>query len=130
MASSTAKYVIPYAQLADTVASLAQTTQDLASRVDLLLGESGSFNIASAAGGVAGAQAVALARVYPGNSGAAVPGIVIPDLVATYAANNRFNWWIDTWTGSGTTITGFTFRYIWETAQTNRVVNWRFLPVL
>jgi hypothetical protein len=130
MSSSTAKYVIPYPTSSDTVASLATTVQNLAARLDLLLGESGSFNIASAAGGVAGAQAVVLSRTYPGNSGAAVPGIVIPDLVATYASNNRFNWWVDTWTGTGTTITGFTFRYIWETAQTNRVVNWRFLPVL
>lgn len=130
MSANTAKYVIPYPTGSDTVAGLSTLIQNLANRVDLLLGESGSFNIASIAAGTQGGTNVVLSRTYPGNVGAAVPGIVIVNYVASLAVGMETNWWIDTWTGTATTITGFKVNYHFANAQTNRVVAWRFIPVL
>lgn len=129
MPSSTPKYVIPYAVLADTVASVAQTTQDLATRADLLLGESGQLSITGAANTTI-SVAVVLSRTYPGNSGAAVPGFVGIQPVSSLSSANNLSWWISGWTGTATTITGFTFNCQLSSAPSGRLVNWRFLPVL
>jgi hypothetical protein len=129
MPSSTAKYVIPYAQLADTVASLAQTTQDLASRCDLLLGESGQYTIASVLAGVTHSQPIVLSRTYPGATTNNPPGIVIVNLVAI-VPNQAWTFYTTSWTGSASTITGFTLATQYNGNQTNRVVSWRFIPVL
>jgi len=130
MPSNTTKYVIPYALSSDTVAGLAATIQNLANRVDLLLGEAGQYNIASVAANTNHLQAITLGRTYPGNNGATVPGVVIVELPALLNAANPWNFWLQTWTGSASTITGFTIVTQWASAQTNRLVNWRFLPVL
>lgn len=130
MSTTTAKYGIQYAQVADTVASVAATMAQLAGRVDLLLGEAGQFNIASLAAGTTGNQAIALARVYPGNLALTPPGSVQLQLPGSLGSANPWTWWIDTWTGTSTTITGFTLHYQFAAAQTNRLVAWRFLPVL
>lgn len=130
MSGSTSKYVIPYPVLADTVASLAATVQNLAGRVDLLLGESGSYTIASAAANTTHNQPISLARTYPGNTGAAVPGIVIAHNVAGPPTGLGFYYWPNTWLGSATTITGFSLATQWSAAVTSRVVVWRFIPVL
>lgn len=130
MASSTAKYAINYAQLADTVASLAQTTQDLAGRVDLLLGESGSYNIASIAAVTTHTQNLVFARTYPGNIGASPPGVLLLNLPGTLTAANYYTYWLTSWTGTALTVTGVSVATSWTVAQTNRVVNWRFIPVL
>lgn len=129
MPSSTAKYVIPYPVAADPVASEATAVQNLANRVDLLLGESGALTLSPAAATTL-STGVVLGRTYPGNTGAAVPGIVMVELVSTAGSGTTWNWWITTWTGTASTITGFTLNMQWSAAQTNRVFNWRFLPVL
>lgn len=129
MPSATAKYVIPYALLADTVASLAQTTQDLASRTDLLLGESGSFTASPAAGTTLN-TIIALSRTYPGNAGGSPPGIVVVTVQSTVGSTVTWNYWVTSWTGTGTTVTGFTIGMQWSAAQAGRVFNWRFIPVL
>lgn len=128
MSTTTAKYGIQYAQLADTVASLAATMAQLAGRVDLLLGESGGWTPAMTAG-VAIQTNVVLARAYPGNVANAVPGIVIIEFAGSVGGAATVFAWVDTWTGTGTTITGFTLHAISSTT-TNRAFHWRFLPVL
>lgn len=130
MASQTAKWAIPYSQSSDSVASVATTMQALAARCDLLNGEAGQFNIASLAANTSGAQAIALARTYPGNTAATPPGTVILQLPGSVGSANPWVWWVDTWTGSATTITGFTLRFQFAALQTNRLVAWRFLPSL
>lgn len=130
MSGATTKYAVPYPVLADTVASLAATVQNLANRVDLLLGESGSYNIASLAAGTVHNQAIVLARTYPGNNAAAVPGFVIVELQGAISSANPWVWYVDTFTGSTSTLTGFTIHTQWAGTQTNRVVTWRFIPVL
>lgn len=129
MSANTAKYVIPYPVPADTIAGLAATIQNLANRVDLLLGESGTFSKNFAAS-TSVSTAISFARTYPGNATAQVPGILIPVLDATYANPNTVNWWVNTWTGTATTVTGCTLWMQWSNAQTARPINWRFFPVL
>lgn len=134
MSSQTAKYLVPYPQLADTVASLAATCQNLASRMDLLLGESGTFTASPAAGTTLN-KAIVLSRTYPGNalfgiSGVGPSGFVHLWTTATYGSAVTFNWWPNTWTGTATTVTGFTLSMQWSVAQTGREFGWRFIPVL
>lgn len=128
MPSSTAKYVIPYALSSDAVSSIATAMQNLASRVDLLLGESGTVTQAA---GATGSQAVVLSRTYPGNTGAAVPGIVIFQANGAFSVGTILDMWVNTWTGSATTITGFTWNWASSpSAPGGRVIQWRFIPVL
>lgn len=128
MAAQTTKYKIDYAQLTDTVASLATTIQNLANRVDLLLGESGTYTAAMTAATVHN-QAITLARTYPGNVGAAVPGIVIIEHASSIGGAATVFEYVDTWTGTASTITGFTIHALSSTT-TSRTFHWRFIPVL
>lgn len=130
MATTTPKYGLNYPQLADTVASLAATVQNLAQRADLLLGESGAFNIASLAANTQFNQVVSLARAYPGNVANTPPGTVILEFPDTIAPAAQPVWFLDTWAGTASTVTGFTLHLQFATIQTNRRVWWRFLPVL
>lgn len=133
MSSSTPKYGIPYAQQSDPVAQLPITMQAMAARLDLLQGEGGQFNIASLAAGTTLGTAITLSRTYPGNASAVSPAIeghVTAWMRATLTAGNDFNWWVNNWLGTATTITGFTLNVQFVNAQTNRVINWRFIPVL
>jgi hypothetical protein len=128
MPSSTAKYVVPYPVSADTVSSLAATVQNLAARVDLLLGESGTLTQAA---GATGSGAVVLSRTYPGNTGAAVPGIVIFQANGAFSVGTILDMWVNTWTGTATTITGFTWNWASSpSAPGGRTIQWRFIPVL
>lgn len=129
MSSQTAKYLIPYALIGDTVASLAATMQNLAARTDLLLGEAGQYS-ASPGANVTHSQAIVLARTYPGNVGAAVPGFVLLNLPATATSALTWNFWITAWTGTAATITGFQINTSFSAAQAGRLINWRFIPVL
>ena len=129
MPANTTKYVIPYPLAADPVASEATAVQNLANRVDLLLGESGALTLSPGAG-VTLATPITLARTYPGNNAGATPGIVMLNIAATAGGGTTWNWWISGWTGSASTITGFTLSMQWAAAQTNRGFIWRFLPVL
>lgn len=128
MSTTTAKYGIQYAQLADTVASLAATMAQLAGRVDLLLGESGSWSPVMAANTVSN-TVITLARSYPGNVGAAVPGIVIVEFAGSVGSGLTVFTWVTAWAGTSTTITGFTLNAISSNATT-RAFHWRFIPVL
>ncbi len=128
MSATTTKYGILYPQLADTVASLAATVQQLAGRVDLLLGESGIW-IPSMTAAVVSNQAVTLARTYPGNNGASVPGIVLVQQASTVSGAATVFTYVDTWVGSASTITGFTLHALSSTTTT-RTFLWRFIPVL
>lgn len=130
MAGNTTKYVIPYVSMADAVASIATVMQNLANRVDLLLGESGQYNIASVAAATTHSQVITLARTYPGSNVGTPPGIVIVNLPGTATSALAWNFWITAWAGSASTITGFQLNTSWSSAQTNRVVSWRYLPVL
>lgn len=129
MSASTPKYVIPYATTLDPVAQIAAIMQSLSNRVDLLLGESGQASFTGAASTDL-AVAVVLSRTYPGNVGAAVPGIVLvqPTSLLTSASNQM--WYVANWTGTSTTITGFSIHLHSSTAPSARLFNWRFLPVL
>jgi len=126
MPSSTPRYVIPYVVIGDTVASVAQTTQDMANRLDLLNGEGGSFSAVMAANTTL-LTPVTLSRTYPGNGLAGVPGAVTVNSTSQIAASTVWNWWVQSWTGTGTTITGFTIGMQASTAIT-RTIGWRFIP--
>lgn len=128
MPGATTKYVVPYSVLGDTVASVAQSMQDLAGRVDLLLGESGSWAPAMTAN-VEASTSIVLSRTYPGNIGAAVPGIVIVQYTLAMGTGVIVAHRIVNWTGTATTITGFDLKAISSTTNT-RTFQWRFLPVL
>jgi hypothetical protein len=65
MPGATTKYALPYSVLGDTIASVAQSMQDLAGRTDLLLGESGTWNPSMTAGTEA-STSIVLSRTYPG----------------------------------------------------------------
>lgn len=130
MPSQTAKYGINYPLSTDSVASVALTVQNAAARMDLLLGESGVVTVSPGAN-VLSTTAVVLGRTYPGNSGAAVPGIVVLDWNQALApAAAQANMWITAWTGTATTITGFSINFQCTAAQAARNILWRFLPVL
>lgn len=128
MASSTAKYAIPYIQAADAASQIAAQQQAQAERLDLLLGEGGDFTLAVVAGVVKN-QAVVLGRSYPGNATGAHPGAVIITPTTNVGAGASVFYWISAWTGDATHVTGFTISMISSTS-TNRSFTWRFLPLL
>lgn len=128
MSSSTAKYAIPYPVAADAVNQEPVTVKALADRMDLLLGETGSFSAVLVANTTL-STVIALARVYPGNSGAAVPGTVVITVTSPVAATTVLNQWVSTWTGTGATVTGFTIG-LQASAAITRTVTWRFIPAL
>lgn len=128
MTSSTPKYVIPFSDLTDTVASTATTMASLAARVDLLLGESGVWNPTLVANAALTTN-ITLSRTYPGNSGGAVPGIVVIQLANAFASGVTQQSWVVSWTGTATTITGFTLGTIRSTSG-SPTIQWRFFPVL
>jgi hypothetical protein len=128
MSSATAKFVIPYPVAGDAVNQEPVTVKALADRMDLLLGESGSWSPVLAAG-VAQASVIVLGRTYPGNSGAAVPGTLIVTPGSSIGSGAIVQHWVSAWTGTATTITGFTLNVISSTATT-RTFLWRFLPSL
>lgn len=134
MSGTTAKYAIPYTTLADSVASIAATMQNLAGRADLLLGESGQGSIAASAG-VAFSTNIVLSRTYPGNastppgSGTVPPGIVIITPYTSFGAGVTCFYWVTAFTGTATTVTGFTINGISSSAVT-RQFQWRFIPAL
>lgn len=132
MTDLTAKWELPYSTTDDTIESIAATMQSLAGQLDLLMGEAGSF-LASPAADTTLTQAIALSRVYPGNTAANPPGIVsvwVAD--PAIAAANNFNIWVPStsWTGSGTTVTGFSISMRWTSAQVNRRFYWAFRPLV
>lgn len=129
MSTFTAKYAIPVLQSSDPVASSPTVMAALANRLDLLLGESGQASFTGASNTTL-SVAVVLSRTYPGNSGAAVPGIVVIQPTSLLGPANNQMLWVDTWTGTATTITGFTLRMQSSNAPSGRLFNWRFLPVL
>lgn len=130
MPLNTAKYVIPYAAAGDAVASLPTTMTNQSNRLDLLLGEAGAFT-ASPVAATTLAVPITLSRTYPGSNVGAPPGTVIMQIPATtVGSGTTWNWWLTTWVGSASTITGFTIQMQWSATQTNRVFHWRFLPVL
>lgn len=129
MSGFTTKYAIPTLGTGDSVASAPTTLTALANRVDLLLGEAGQSSFTGAAATTI-SVAVVLSRTYPGNTGATVPGIVIIQHVQSLGSANVQNLWINTWTGTATTITGFTINMQSSNAPAARLVAWRFLPVL
>jgi hypothetical protein len=126
MSGTTSKWLIPYAAGSDTVAGFATFDQNRSNYLDLLLGETGSFTMT----GTSGSTNVSLSRTYPGNWTATVQGTVIFQMRTTVASGVVLNIWVDTWTGTGSTITGFTINWIASTSQSGRVVLWRFLPVV
>lgn len=136
MSSSTAKFAIPYPVAGDPVNQEPVVFAAQSQRLDLLLGEGNTYNIASVAANTVHSQVVALGRTYPGNgSGAAgagnVPqGTLLVQVPGGIASGVNFQWYVNTWTGTGATVTGFTLNTIWSAAQTNRLIQWRFLPVL
>lgn len=127
MSGLTTKWSIPYIQPSDPVANAPTVNQAQANRMDLMLGESGSFTYSPAAGATTN-TAIVLSRTYPGNN-VGVPGIVHVMLYGTLGTST-FDWWVGTWTGTGTTITGFTLSTKWSVLQASRTVVWRYLPTL
>lgn len=132
MSSFTAKYAIPLLQSADPVASSPTVLAALANRVDLLLGETGIWQPTLVAA-TAASQAIVLARTYPGNAtagGATPAGAVIITLDGGgVGAGVVLATWVTGWTGTATTVTGFTLNAISSTAGARRF-HWRFLPAL
>jgi hypothetical protein len=78
---------------------------------------------------VAQAQAIVLSRTYPTAVGVPVNGFVVINFATTNNSNTYINYWLNGWTGTTTTTTGFTLNLISPTAQ-NRTVFWRFIPSL
>lgn len=129
MSGFTAKYAIPTLAASDPVGNAPTVMAALANRVDLLLGEAGQLSLTLVANTTLSVP-ITLARTYPGNNGAAVPGTVIWIMRATLSQPNTINTWVNTWLGSATTITGFTLNFQAPNAQAARLIDWRFLPVL
>jgi hypothetical protein len=130
MSSSTPRYVIPKLLVSDPVISAPTVLAALADRVDLLLGEAGSFS-ASPAANTTLLTPVVLSRTYPGNATAGAPaGAVWVWVQSTASASVGWNYWITSWAGTTTTVTGFTVGMQWAAAQAGRVFNWRYFPVL
>jgi hypothetical protein len=130
MTALTTKYSIQYAVLADTVASLAGTIGNLAQRVDLLLGESGVWNPSLVANTAQG-TAISLSRTYPGNSTGpttVAPGVVIVTPFTPQGSGVTVFTWVNAWTGTSTTVTGFTLNAI-ASVTAARTFHWRFIPV-
>lgn len=130
MTALTTKYSIQYAVLADTIASLAGTLNNLAQRVDLLLGESGIWNPSMVAN-TAISQAVVLSRTYPGNTGApgtTTPGVVLITPFTPQGSGVTVFTWVNAWTGTTTTVTGFTLNGM-ASVTAARTFHWRFIPV-
>lgn len=131
MSGTTSKWLIPYPQASDTVASLAATVQNLANRVDLLNGESGVWTNAFTAGTPA-TTAITLSRTYPGNStltGGVGPGVVILQPFTSVGSGLTISYWVVSFTGTTSTVTGFTLGGQSSNATTRSVI-WRFLPNL
>jgi hypothetical protein len=131
MSSSTAKYVLPYPLAGDAVNQEPVTVQALANRMDLLLGESGIWNPSLVANTAQG-QAVSLARTYPGNAsspGTINPGVVIISTFTPLGSGVTVFTWVNAWTGTATTVTGFTLNAI-ASVTAARTFHWRFIPVL
>lgn len=126
MTANTSKYVIQYPTSSDAVPTLASTGQNMAQRLDLLLGETGSVSFT----GTTGSSALVFGRTYPGNVGATVPGILVVNFSVTLSTTTIVNWWVNNWTGTATTITGCTLNFSANASLTARVFAWRFLPVL
>lgn len=128
VASTTPKYQIPFTDLTDTVASAATTMASLAARMDLLLGESGVWNPSLTANTPA-TTVITLSRTYPGNAGGSTPGIVIVQRMNAFASGNAQHYWVVAFTGTATTVTGFTLGTI-STQTHSPTLVWRFLPIL
>lgn len=128
MSSLTTKYAIPFPVAADAVSAEPTTLAALANRLDLLLGESGVWSPSMTAG-VTSSTAIALSRTYPGNAAGSTPGIVIVQYQTPMSSGVIVQHWVATWTGTATTVTGFTLNAISSTT-TGRTFIWRFLPVL
>lgn len=128
MPGSTPKYVIPYAVAADTVASWPQSQQDQAARLDLLLGESGVWTPTLTAN-TAATTAITLSRTYPGNASGTTPGMVQIMRMNAFGSGATQMYWVINFTGSVTTVTGFTIGTISSAAGSPTLV-WRFLPIL
>lgn len=130
MSTLTAKYAIPQLTTADALAGTPTVLTNLANRLDLLLGESGSF-VASPAATTTLTTPITLSRTYPGNATAgAPPGSVFVWVQTTVGGATTWNYWVTGWLGTTTTVTGFTIGMQWGTAQVSRTFNWRYLPSL
>ena len=128
MTSSTPRYAIPFTDVTDTVASIATTMANQAARMDLLLGEAGMYT-ATLTANVTDSKVITLSRTYPGNTGATVPGTVWLWWDQQLLAANVCNMWVTSWTGTATTITGFTINAQSSNAS-SRHIFWRFMPSL
>lgn len=125
MPSQTTQHKVPYPLSSDTVASNPATELAQATRLDLLLGESG---VATTVTGTSGVVTVVLSRTYPGNATLAPQGFVIVNLNATLPATTVFNYWVATWTGTATTVTGFQIGWATSVSMAARSLLWRFIP--
>lgn len=130
MTSQTTKYVIPYPQAGDTIAGLAATIQNLAQRVDLLLGESGTWSPNLAANTPTTVN-ITLSRAYPGNAVANpnTAGIVVVQCRNQAASGVNVQTYVNSFTGTSTTVTGFTLGATASVAAV-RDFTWRFIPLL
>jgi len=128
MSSATAKYALPYAVAGDAVNQEPVTMKALADRLDLMLGESGVW-VPTLVANTPITLAITLARTYPGNATTQPSGIVVVNSGNTVGASQTFSSWVLGWTGTATTITGFTLG-VQSTQAGARNIVWRFLPVL
>lgn len=129
MSGNTTKWTLPFLQASDPVAQTDDIDAARSARLDLLLGEYGFITVSPAANTTV-ATGITLSRTYPGNNTVADRGgIVIVNLNATLSAATGFSWWVSAFTGSTTTITGFTLSAQFTAVQAGRVLVWRYLPV-
>lgn len=128
MSGATTKWVVPYPTSSDTVAGSPTTIQNLAARVDLLLGESGVW-VPTLVAATPTTVGITLGRTYPGNATTQPSGVVIIENANTVGAGVILSSWVVGWTGTATTITGFTLGACCSAAGARTFV-WRFLPVL
>lgn len=128
MSSATAKYALPYTVAADAVNQEPVTMKALADRIDLLLGESGVW-VPTFVANTPITTAISLGRTYPGNATTQPSGIVVVENGNTVGASVSLFSWVVGWTGTATTITGFTLGGLCSAAGARTLV-WRFFPVL
>lgn len=128
MPSTTAKYALPYTLPADAVSNEPVTMKALSDRLDLLLGESGVW-VPTLVAATPATTAISLGRIYPGNATTQPSGVVVVENANTVGAGVNLFTWVVGWTGTATTITGFTLGAVCSAAGARTFV-WRFLPVL
>lgn len=121
MSTQTAKYAIPYAQNSDPVANLPTIMANMANRVDLLLGETGTVSVPIATANTTVDTTVSLTRSYPNGARVMLTFTTPP---AAYSPGVAIVWVI-----SDVAAAGSSFHFgVQATNTTTRTVEYHVIP--